>query len=143
MRLSSTPARRMVQPGLLGTIAVLLLAACSASSAPTPASFAPSASPYSLSVADVDGPPIDILIAGRLVAEVSCSGYTTLRVGQGGVPPLPWSLDVRQQGGGLMQHFDVVGGEDFMLLVRGDSVSLGHFGSAGPTTAPNACARWG
>ena len=112
--------------------------------APAPSSGAsPSEAPYALYVADVDGPPIDLLIGGRLVAQVGCSGYTMLRAGSGGVPQLPWSLDVRRQGGGLLQHFDVLGGDDFTLLLRGDSVALGQFGSVGPTTAPDACARWG
>jgi hypothetical protein len=111
--------------------------------APSPSSGAsPSEAPYALYVADVDGPPIDLLIGGRLVARVGCSGYTMLRAGSGGVPQLPWSLDVRRQGGGLLQHFELEGGQDFTLLLRGDTVALGQFGSAGPTTAPGACARW-
>ena len=108
-------------------------------------SSGPSAIPsagYALNVADVDGPPITLAIDRNTVAEVSCAGYTTLREGVSGVPGLPWSLDVRQQGGGLLKHFDVLGGQNFVLLVRGLEVSLGEFGSYGPTTAPDACARW-
>ncbi len=108
-------------------------------------SSGPSAIPsagYALNVADVDGPPITLAIDGSTVAQVSCAGYTTLREGVDGVPGLPWSLDVRRQGGGLLKHFDVLGGQNFVLLVRGLEVSLGEFGSYGPTTAPDACARW-
>jgi hypothetical protein len=131
-----------------GLLVVSLLAvACAGPVGPATApsrsgSAAPSVAPYALYVADVDGPPIDVLIGGQLVAQVSCSGFTTLLAGAGGVPQLPWALDVRRQGGPLLKHFEVEGGQDFTLLLRGDTVALGQFGSAGPTSAPDACARW-
>ena len=131
-----------------GLLVVSLLAvACAGPVGPAAApsrsgSAAPSVAPYALYVADVDGPPIDLLIGDRLVAQVSCSGYMTLTAGANGVPQLPWPLDVRRQGGGLLQHFEVQGGQDFTLLLRGDTVALGQFGAAGPTSAPDACARW-
>ncbi len=122
-----------------------LVVACTAP-APSPlatqAPIIPAPSGWSLYVADVDGPPIVILIDGTVVARVPCSGYTQLQAGAHGVPPLPWSLDVRREDGGLLHHFDVSGGDNFTLLLRGDTVALGQFGSAGPTTAPDACARW-
>jgi hypothetical protein len=133
--------------GVRLAIAFLVAAGCSAGppgatlSSPI-ARPAASTPPYSLYVADVDGPPVDLLIDGHLVAEVSCSGYTWLHAGVGSVPQLPWSLDVRRQGGGLLQHFDVVGGQDFTLLLRGDTIALGQFGSAGPSSAPSACLEW-
>jgi len=40
-----------------------------------------------------------------------------------------------------MQHFNVTTADGFELLLRGDTVALGQFGSNGPTTDPNACAR--
>lgn len=123
----------------------LALCGCAAISSPSPPSPSPSATAaaYVLNVADVDGPPIELRIDQHVVATVPCSGYTQLVEGAAGVPQLPWSLDVRRQGGGLLQHFEVVGGQNFELLLRGDSVALGSFGSNGPTTAPEPCARWG
>ena len=106
-----------------------LIASCAAP-APSPlatqATITPAPTGWVLNVADVDGPPIVLMIDGTVVADVSCSRYTQLREGVGGVQRLPWSLDVRRQGGGLLPHFDVSGGEDFTLLLRGDTVMLGR-----------------
>lgn len=124
-----------LQAGLL-LISVSLLA-CGTS---VVQSHAPAA--YSLYVADVDGPPVDLLIGGNVVARLPCNGYTTLIAGTDGVPQLPWSLDVRRQGGDLLKHFEVQGGENFMLLLRGDTIALGGFGSVGPAPASDACAAW-
>jgi hypothetical protein len=131
----------------LGVALVLAetLAACT-SAPPSAAVIGPTeaAAPtgWVLNVADVDGPPIEIQIGGHVVAEVSCSGYTKLQEGVGGVPDLPWSLDVRRQGGALLGHFDVYGGPDFTLLLRGDTVALGQFAADGPAASPGACQRW-
>ena len=92
---------------------------------------------------DVDGPPVDVLIGGHLVASVPCGGGAILVPGVGGVPSLPWSLDVRRQGGAMLNHFDVTGGGYLMLLLRGDTIALGNFASDGPAPLPSACARWG
>jgi len=84
---------------LPGLLFALVLAGCGggtpASASPPPASS--SAGVSHLYVADVDGPPVDILIAGTVVASIPCSGYATLTEGSGLVPSLPWSLDVRRQ----------------------------------------------
>ena len=117
----------------------LLVAGCASQPAATGST---SAGVQSLNVADVDGPPVDLLIGGAVVASVPCSGYTTLTEGSGAVPRLPWSLDVRRQGGALLEHFEVTTGDGWSLLLRGDTVALGQFGSNGPTTDPDACARW-
>ncbi len=93
-------------------------------------------------VADVDGPPVDLLINSQLVARVPCSGYAQLVEGAGGVPRLPWSLDVVRQDGALLQHFDVEGGPNLMLLLRGDTISLGEGVSVGPAVSGDVCARW-
>ena len=91
----------------------------------------------------VDGPPVDLLIGGHVVASVPCGGGTKLVPGADGVPSLPWSLDVRRQGGGVLKHFDVTGGGYQVLVVRSDTIALGQFSADGPAPAPSACARWG
>jgi hypothetical protein len=123
-------------------LAAALLAAGCVSSTTRVGSDSPADSVQSLSVADVDGPPVDLLIGGAVVASVPCSGYATLTEGSGAVPRLPWSLDVRRQGGPVLRQFDVTTADGWQLLLRGDSIGLGQFGSTGPTSDPNACARW-
>ncbi len=129
---------------LVGLVVVVVLAACGggtqSSAYPLPAS--PFAGPQSLYVADVDGPPVDLLIGRTLVASVPCAGYLRLTEGIGPVPPLPWSLDVRRQGGDVLQHFDVTTGDGFTLLIRSDAITLGQLVSTGLSAAPDACARW-
>ena len=107
--------------------------------------MAPPASPSasSLYVDDVDGPPVEVLISGTLVASVSCGSGDQLVPGQAGVPPLPWSLDVRQTGGATLGHWEVAAGDlPPMLLIRSDTIALGTFPGDGPAPAPSACARW-
>ena len=107
-------------------------------SAPPPAS--PSGS--SLYVDDVDGPPVEVLIGGTLVASVLCGSGDQLVPGQADVPPLPWSLDVRRTGGAALGHWDVTRAGYLMLLIRADTIALGTFAGDGPAPAPGACARW-
>ena len=58
----------------------------------------PQATPLgaSLYVDDIDGPPVEVRIGGRLVASVLCGGGALLIPGQDDVPGLPWSLDVHR-----------------------------------------------
>ncbi len=137
----------------------LLVAACTggpgaaSSSAPSASSLGafptagvttfPSQPAFDIEVYDVDGPPVDLLIGGHVVASVPCGGGTKLVPGEAGLPSVPWSLDVRRQGGAILKHFDVTGGGYQMLLVRSDTIALGHFAADGPAPAPSACARWG
>jgi hypothetical protein len=126
-------------------VVATLAVACS--TLPTPV-LSPNASPtvsaYVMNVEDVDGPPVELVIGQQVVARVPCSGYTQVVEGVGGVPRLPWSLDVRRQDGSLLQHFDVEQGPEWaMLLLRGDTVALGQFAADGPAASPGACARWG
>ena len=145
--------------GIRVLLVALLLGACTAgpgqavSSAPSALSPGaiptagvtpfPSQPTFDVEVYDVDGPSVDLLIGGHVVASVPCGGGTKLVPGADGVPSLPWSLDVRRQGGGVLKHFDVTGGGYQMLLVRSDTIALGQFPSDGPAPAPSACARWG
>ncbi len=115
----------------------------SPTTAPTAAPTGSPASPPSVEVYDVDGPPVDLLIGGHVVASVPCGGGTKLVPGVGGVPSLPWSLDVRRQGGALLKHFDVTRSGNQMLLIRSDTIALGEFAADGPAPMPSACARWG
>ena len=102
-----------------------------------------SRSASSLYVDDVDGPPVDVLIGGKLVASVGCGSGAQLIPGHAGVPPLPWSLDVRQTDGPALGHWDVRAGQlPPMLLIRADTIALGTFPGDGPAPAPGACARW-
>jgi hypothetical protein len=96
----------------------------------------------SLYVADVSGPPVDLLIGGAVVASVPCAGFAMLKPGTGLVPPLPWSLDIRRRGGDFLKHYDVAAVDGYTLLLLGDQVGLGPFGSTGPSQDPVACARW-
>jgi hypothetical protein len=127
---------------------VMVLAGCGGGAQITaPSASAPTVSPSpgapSLYVADVDGPPVDLFVNGNVVASVPCDGYMMLTPGSGAVPLLPWSLDVRRQGGEFLKHFDVTAVDTFTLLLRSDAVpALGRFGSTGPSPDPGACARW-
>jgi len=137
----------VARKGAATPIVLVAALAVACSTPPTPV-FSPNASPtqtaYVMYVEDVDGPPVELVINQRVVAPVPCSGYTGVVEGVGGVPRLPWSLDVRRQDGSLLQHFDVERGPEWaMLLLRGDTVALGQFPADGPAAATNACAKWG
>src|SRR3974390_317229 len=95
-----------------------------------------------LYVADVSGPPIDLVVGGSVVASVPCSGYLKVTPGSGGGPPLPRSPRLRRRGDGVLKHFEVTMVGGFTLLLLGDEVALGQFGTTGPSQDPNACARW-
>jgi hypothetical protein len=127
---------------------VIVVAACAGNAAPpassvgpTPPGPTPAPSPYSLELANVDGPPVDVLIGGVVVAHLECAGYGRLSEGIGQTPPLPWAITVRRTTGEVLfgpQRFD--GGLTMQLLVRGTSVSLTGAPSRGPTSEP--CSRW-
>lgn len=96
----------------------------------------------SLHVDDIDGPPVEVRIGGRLVASVPCAGGAWLVPGQDDVPGLPWSLDVRRTGGPHLQHYGLASLGHLTLLLRGDTIVLGAFAADGPAPASDACARW-
>ncbi len=143
----------MVRVAALGLVA-LVLAACTgapprpasvttpaASTAPAGTLANPAPTAYLLELANVDGPPVDVLIGSEVVAHLECSGYGQLIAGVGGVPALPWSITVRRTTGEvLFGPRPFTGASDRIdLLIRGTLVSFSG-ASRGPTAEP--CSRW-
>jgi hypothetical protein len=133
----------MIRRLISGLAVAWLVAACGSGNA-TARSASESLGPelFSLYVANADGPKVDVLIASRVVATVECGSGIRLTEGVAGVPALPWSIEVRQVGGSQLFQGDVFGGDNETLLIRDTTVDLGQFGSAGPSTPPDACGRW-
>lgn len=92
---------------------------------------------FRLHVANVDGPTVQLEIAGRTVATVACGASTVLQPG-GEVPALPWRVEVRTLDGTLLNDGSVsfAQGSPWGLIVRGSSVLTGPYPMAyGPASS--------
>lgn len=92
---------------------------------------------FRLHVANLDGPTVRLVIAGRTVATVACGASTVLEPGAE-VPALPWRVEVRTAGGTLLDNGSVsfVQGPSWGLLIRGTSVLTGPYPMAyGPASS--------
>ena len=118
----------------VGSLAVLsssmmMAAGCS----PTPASSRPSfpapsaASDFSLKIANIDGPPVDVVVNGRVVAHVTCQ-VTSTDPAPVLVPkaddPLPWTVDLKRADGRSLGTWTETGTRGpRMLLIRGSEAA--------------------
>jgi hypothetical protein len=127
--------------GSIGLACVACASPMTPTASPTTPEATPVPSPYLLELANVDGPPVDVLIDATPVAHLDCAQYGQLVAGVGGVPQLPWTITVRRTNGAVLfgpQSF-VGGGDRVRLYLRGTHVFISG-GPSGPTSEP--CSRW-
>jgi hypothetical protein len=89
-----------------GLLAMLLVAAC--------------ATPYELSVRNVDAPAVTLVINGRALADLPCGvGSAVVRAGENG-PALPWRLELLRATGEVFASVDIDGthGPKQELVIR-------------------------
>lgn len=134
--------RRSLLPALLAVCAISLVAGFALWTglhrSPTSGGGGPhTSSGFSLHVANVDGPAVQVVIAGREVATLACGTSTVLQPG-GELPALPWRVEVRAADGTLLDHGSVsfADGPPWGLLIRGHSVLTGPYPMAyGPASS--------
>ncbi len=131
------PAIAVLATGAILVACLVLIELMRPSSGPAGPSKAPT--PYSLGVNVDYGPTVVILIDGREVASVSYPEGASLTAGANGIPPLPWSLDMQGTDGTVLGHFEINGGTDDVLEVRGGVPRLSDTVSSGPLPPAGAC----
>ena len=111
-------------------VALVVLAACASTSVGT------------LHVENRGGPPMVIQVRGGPRVVVPCDGGAALVVGQGGLPGLPWQLEVRRADDGVVLLRDEVTFLPRWLVQLDDEVVGGGLnerpvaGPAGPACPP-------
>lgn len=95
----------------------------------------PAASPAAAAGLNIDSrgaPPIIVVVGGRDIARIPCSGGDILRPGVGVVPTLPWELQVLRQSDQSVLLTTTVTTLPKWLLLVGNSVALSDTPVAGP-----------
>lgn len=89
-----------------GLLTLLSVAACS--------------TPYQMSVRNVDGPAVTLIINGQAIADLPCAvGRVVVRPGEN-APALPWRLELRRATGEIFASVDIDGtrGPQQQLVIR-------------------------
>jgi hypothetical protein len=128
---------RRPSPIILAALLLMALtAACAKASSPSTAFY--------LSVANVDGPPVDIVINGSIAAHVSCqlnSDGTAVNIAPGPNIQLPWTVEVRATSGGSMGVWNETGETGpRMILIRGTQAAELPVGAPGGPIPQGSCA---
>ena len=96
---------------------VILLAACGCSGAsPSPS---PSAAPFSFVVQDIDGPPAQIAVNGKVVGTLTCVvGAIELTTEQPDMPDLSWVVVATARDGTELGRWTADGTTSYHLFLR-------------------------
>ena len=121
---------------LIGSM--MVTAACSPATASSQPSFQATsvASAFSLVIANIDGPPVDVVVNGRVVTHVMCQ-VTSTAAAPVLVPtaddPLPWTVHLDRADGRSLGTWTETGTSGpRMLLIRGtDAAELPAVSPAG------------
>ena len=114
----------------LALVGMMVLSACSTT-------------PFSLHAVNVDGPTVQLVFNGQLVATLPCGGSAVLEPG-GSMPSLPWHIKVMTPAGVTLNNgrVDADQGPPMGLLVRSFSVLTGlypmAYGPAPSTPCPSS-----
>lgn len=123
------PALRRLN--LLATILGLLFLSCG----PSVPATSPPTSEQRVSVTNVDGPTIAVLIGGRELVRVACGGQATLDP-RGDAGPLPWQIDfVLEDGSAFGSVSESASHLLPYVLIRADGVIAGDTPGIGPVPA--------
>ncbi len=145
--LSRPPLRGSLISGLvvLGTTAIVAVGCGSqpSSSGQSPPSTSPVlGSDFTLLIANIDGPPLDVVVNGKVTIRVTCqvtSQESAPVLKPGPELPLPWAVHlVKSDGQSLGEWTETGTNGPRMLLIRGaDAAELPAGTPAGPAPAPS------
>lgn len=116
-------------------LAILTIGLIVVSCGPSAPVTSPPPSATQVSVINLDGPTVAVMISGRELARLSCGSETTLDPA-GGAGPLPWHLEFIRNDGGVLGTVDE-SASHFLpyIIVRADGVVAGGTPGIGPVPA--------
>jgi hypothetical protein len=134
----------------LAAVAVILVGlasyrlwASSASSSPSPlmpsSVSSPSPSQFSLTVVNIDGPPVDVRVNQVVVRNVVCHAGANPAMTPNASFPLPWTVTVTKADGSVLGTWTETGNEGARKIeIRADSVDevAAELGGGGPPPGP-------
>ncbi len=89
-----------------------------------------SGEPAALTVLNVDGPGVSLLVDDQVVVAVPCGASATVMPNEE-LPKLPWNLAVRADNGEVIGSLSLEGLPEW-VVVRGRSILVGRSPSYGP-----------